>query len=188
MGLEVKSSPRTAAATCQPGTISPMNACVCTHPSAAAAGASWWSRGAGRPRWSEVTPGLWVGGRQRRRSPTDPNLDRFALVVSLDQNTADEEQTAGEEWQRFFPDGQLPSWLPELAAEIAIRHRDGDRILIRCREGINRSALVAGLTLLELQPATGCAVVAQLRGRRHPHILARRAYAQHLCDRTRQER
>jgi len=80
-------------------------------------------------------------------------------------------------WLRLFPDGALPDDLATLADTIAVRLHDGALVLVRCSEGINRSALLTGLVLQRLLPAPAVPVPDHLRQVRHPHVLARASYA-----------
>jgi protein-tyrosine phosphatase len=83
----------------------------------------------------------------------------------------------------YFPitDGELPTLhklhaLARLGAELL---REGERILVHCQMGLNRSALLAGLILVHYG-VPGPAALAQLQARR-PGALFNQHFADHLA-------
>jgi hypothetical protein len=139
--------------------------------------------------WDEVVPGLWLGGHdcQFTGSPQGdchPG-DHFDMVVSLHHRE-------GAEWQptndavhlRYsMADADLDpdhhTRLDELASHVEGAVRNGDKVLVRCRAGINRSALVVGLALLKMGWTTGEAV-ARMRAVRSPYVLFNESFVQYL--------
>jgi hypothetical protein len=105
--------------------------------------------GTGRPEPTElertcveVQPRLWIGGAFADRPP---DLD---LVVTLDEAAVALGGDQVAEVRSPFPDSR---WLPVDAArlEVALDATGccAGTVLVRCRHGLNRSGLVAGLLL-----------------------------------------
>ena len=92
---------------------------------------------------AEVIPGLWIGGALA------PVPDMAAVVVTLDEAAHSVGRSGVIEVRAPFPDSR---WQPvgraplETAVEAAADNLD-DGVYIRCRHGLNRSALVAALAL-----------------------------------------
>ena len=90
-----------------------------------------------------VVPGLWLGG------VFAPVPDRAAVVVTLDETAPPLGRSGVIEVRAPFLDSR---WQPvdrgqlESAVEAAADKLDGG-VYIRCRHGLNRSALVAALAL-----------------------------------------
>jgi hypothetical protein len=119
--------------------------------------------------WSEITPGLWVGGTHdddavdvARRSHRSGNFydilddaeigpDQFDAVVTL-YAWARPVDWGVEELRWGFGDGRISSVDPgpmvETVAWAFKRWRAGKRVLIRCQAGLNRSSLIAALVLM----------------------------------------
>lgn len=140
---------------------------------------TWEQLGTARPRWSQAAERLWFGGTQQARAAAGPDLAAFDLLVTLDAAVARTEPVAPGpgHWLRPFPDGVLPDGLATLADTIAATIHDGALVLVRCSEGINRSALLTGLVLQRHTTAPAVPVPDHLRQVRHPHVLARASYA-----------
>jgi protein-tyrosine phosphatase len=94
--------------------------------------------------------------------PKTPNHDLYVYFPITDDDEA-------------LPDLSKLSAIARLGAELV---RDGQRVLVHCGMGFNRSALVAGLILTELG-MTGPAAVARLRERR-PGALFNELFADYL--------
>ena len=84
---------------------------------------------------AEILTGMAIGGAD---APIPPAI---AVVVSLDELARPVHDPRVTEARHPFPDSR---WHPADAATAP-----ADNVLIRCRHGINRSALVAGLVLRE---------------------------------------
>ena len=97
----------------------------------------------------------------------------FGLIVTL---YADAQPAPwGVEEIRFgFPDGNLTESAIERVLRIALTAHDrwiaGERVLIRCQAGVNRSGLVTALVLM-LQGMSAEEAIALLRERRSPMVL-----------------
>lgn len=119
--------------------------------------------------WSEIIPGLWMGGDER--SP----VGEFDHVVSL--CPWGEQCTPGPpgqtEW--FIPDAELPDDAEEhiwrIARDVSDRLDRGEAVLVRCQMGINRSGLIVAATLL-VRGWSPPEAIAQVRRRRDPLALS----------------
>ncbi|MGW0605421.1 protein-tyrosine phosphatase family protein [Streptomyces sp. NPDC002640] len=125
--------------------------------------------------WNEIVPDLWMGGHQW----TDPTGElraavvgtQFDLVVSLFTRPGHGPGTTVEHLIAEIPDGPLgPDQIhtvQQLAGLTAQAVRRGDRVLVRCHSGYNRSGLVVAQALTELGHPVDAAV-ALVRRRRSP--------------------
>lgn len=141
--------------------------------------------------WSEVMPGLWQGGTHwsdeigfgRREAPAI-TADDFDLVVTMyaDANPVD---WFVEEIRLGVMDGPIEVVdLPRILRAAKHAHqswKNGDRVLIRCQAGWNRSGLVTALVLiLDGMPATEA--IDLIRERRSPQALCNRSFANWLVE------
>lgn len=129
----------------------------------------------------EILPGLFQGGTEDDHTVGDPRpVDhyrgerRFDLVVTL---YADAQPAPwGVEEMRFgFPDSDLTeSAIRRVMRMARLAHERwvaGDRVLVRCQAGVNRSGLVTALILMhDGMPAEEA--IALIRQRRSPVVLA----------------
>ena len=112
------------------------------------------------PLHSKILDDLFQGGtddeattyRGEKRLPTVGDPRPFDSVVSLCAYTLPVGWLVKE--MRFaFPDGPLEPWtIPEIEALADWIHKQwkaGDRVLIRCQAGLNRSSLVTALVLMK---------------------------------------
>ena len=112
------------------------------------------------PLHSKILDDLFQGGtddeattyRGEKRLPTVCDPKPFDSVVSLCAYTLPVGWLVKE--MRFaFPDGPLEPWtIPEIEALADWIHKQwkaGDRVLIRCQAGLNRSSLVTALVLMK---------------------------------------
>ena len=153
---------------------------------------SRWTHGvAAWPSFSpdEIVPGLWQGGTADDQvvgypAPADHYAfnSPFDLVVTL---YADAQPAPwGVEEIRFgFYDGALSAQSAETAIRIArvvsARLARGQRVLVRCQAGVNRSGLVSALVLM-LQGHEPAEAIALLRERRSPMVLCNRDFERWL--------
>lgn len=109
---------------------------------------------------------------------------RFDLVVTL---YADAQPAPwGVEEIRFgFPDGRLTESAIERVLRIALTAHNrwiaGERVLIRCQAGVNRSGLVTALVLM-LQGMSADEAIALLRERRSPMVLSNSDFERFLRE------
>jgi protein-tyrosine phosphatase len=153
--------------------------------------------------WDEVVDGLWLGGHDCQPDGYPPRGDclitpehGFDLVVSLYKRLSHDfavgRKTPDE---RFDPpsgvthmyhqmaDGDLDpahhTRLDELAAHVEDAVRHGDKVLVRCQAGLNRSALVTGLALMKMGWKAADAI-SWMREVRSPYVLFNRDFTDHL--------
>jgi len=109
--------------------------------------------------WDQVMPGLWQGGQLKRgASYKDQHVlvrDEFDRVFSFFWDNDGNGPDPGV-WHEHYriPDGLLSA--AELAKvrlfalEVAGMTQLGDKVLVRCQAGYNRSGLVVGFALIEM--------------------------------------
>lgn len=138
----------------------------------------------------EIMPRLWQGGTEDDGVIGYPAPDNhyrmgahdFDVVVTL---YADAQPAPwGVEEMRFgFPDSNLSEFAIAKAVRLAraahARWASGERVLIRCQAGVNRSGLVMALVLM-LEGYTAEAAIAVIRRQRSPFVLSNRHFEQWL--------
>lgn len=124
---------------------------------------------------SNVFPRIWIGGYP----PIDRRLSFFSMVVLC----AREYQPDRVSWDGIVVRARLDD-VPMIdradlrdavgAARLVVDEvRRGGKVLVTCAAGRNRSALVAGMAMLQLSPRMPAEdVMAEIRSRRHPHCLS----------------
>ena len=138
------------------------------------------------PSWpdpvpTEILPGLWQGATSESSllgQPIKPNHYRgerpFDLIITLYAD-AQPAPWGVEEIRYGFPDAELDpndfDRVRDIAAYVAKRWNRGDRVLIRCQAGVNRSGLVTALVLLAegWRPRR---ILEHLRACRSPNVLS----------------
>ncbi|MEU3460660.1 protein phosphatase [Streptomyces sp. NPDC006733] len=146
-------------------------------------------RGTPEPQapWNEILPGLWMGGHSWRDSQGEVHqavVDReFALVISLFTRPGHGPAPGVEHRVAEIPDDPLTS------AQLAVVHQlaqytaqaigEGQRTLVRCCAGFNRSGLLVGQALIEqgYAPATAIDLIRQ---RRSPWALNNGIFEEYL--------
>ncbi len=143
------------------------------------------------PSWTpdEILPGLFMGGTHDDRTVADPmplrGLGRgteFDAVVTL-YAWAQPVDWEVEELRYGFGDGALHG--SDLHRVIRAAHwahdrwQAGDKVLVRCQAGLNRSGLVTALVLLLAgwEPADA---IRHIRTQRSPHALFNRHFVRWL--------
>lgn len=128
---------------------------------------------------SNIAPRLWVGGRP----PFDRALPQFDMLVLCAQELQPEHLAfQGRVVRSPIPDGHLSN--AELATAlrasraVAEAISSGDRALVTCAAGMNRSALVACLALAWVTRMSADELVRLVRSRRHPQAL----FNDHFCE------
>lgn len=136
---------------------------------------------------SEVYPRLWQSGTPSDDVLVPPGVipSPWAPSVSASQFDACLTLTpvAGpvgarvDEMRVTFPDcgrdGVPVESLMEACSWAALRHQAGQRVLVRCRGGANRSGLAAGLILAHLEPTWSWEdILTCLRSKRHATVLS----------------
>lgn len=142
------------------------------------------------PAPTEILPGLWQGGTSESSllgQPTKPGHYRgrrpFDLIVTLYAD-AQPAPWGVEEIRYGFPDAELDPHdldrVREIAAYAAERWKAGDRVLVRCQAGVNRSGLVTALILL-LDGWQPDEIVEHLRARRSSRVLSNDDFRAVVC-------
>jgi hypothetical protein len=131
------------------------------------------------PLWSEIEPGLWMGGTADddvtgygRNNPVLTN-EHFDTVVTLYALASPVDWYVKEVRLGFFDHSEVDLDEHDLAHAARAAFRDwskGRRVLIRCQAGWNRSGLITALALM-LAGKTANDAIALIRKRRSPHAL-----------------
>ena len=119
--------------------------------------------------WNEVIPGLWIGGSLR----DVPTLRDFDHVITL-WRRASPASYGVDERVCAFPDTDVPpiEMLDRLAASIEHHRLNlGERVLVRCQLGLNRSALVIAHTMTTKYDISPAEAISYLRIVRSPYVL-----------------
>jgi len=144
------------------------------------------------PLYSEILPNLWQGGteddetihRGQKRLPTMSDRKEFDVVVTLDTYTLPVGWLVKE--LRFgFPDGPVDAEIYEQVELISdwafIEWHAGNRVLVRCQAGLNRSGLITGLILLKSGKKAD-EVVKLIRSKRGDYALSNDQFLQYLLN------
>jgi hypothetical protein len=133
----------------------------------------------GEPLWSEVEPGLWMGGtadddvtRYGKSTPAITN-EHFDTVVTLYAQANPVDWYVKEIRLGFFDHSEVDLDEHDLAHAARAAFRDwsrGKRVLVRCQAGWNRSGLITALTLM-LAGRSAEDAIELIRERRSPHAL-----------------
>lgn len=135
--------------------------------------------------WNEVAPGLFQGGHDVRSQSATACVvtDEFDLVVSLTTRAGFGPDEGIEHVVLRLADAAIdPSTadrVDEVAGRVADAVRDGQRVLVRCAGGLNRSGLVVASALVR----AGCTpdeAIAAVRAARGPWALTNPGFVVHL--------
>ncbi|MFG2333377.1 protein phosphatase [Streptomyces sp. NPDC048604] len=137
--------------------------------------------------WSEIIPGLWMGGHFWDDGSGIPRpavaKSEFSLVVSLFTRSGHGPDDGVDHLVHEIPDNPLTfeqlGAVREAAAATAAAVRDGRPTLVRCFAGYNRSGLVTAQALVELGLDAEEAV-ALIRRRRSSWALHNEVFVQYL--------
>ncbi|MEV5545237.1 dual specificity protein phosphatase [Streptomyces sp. NPDC052309] len=137
--------------------------------------------------WSEIVPGLWMGGHEFRRHAGQLEFavvrDEFDLVQTLLRLPGHGPDPGVEHHVWPIPDGPLDG--TQLAgvirlAEAAVEALDeGRRVLVRCYHGYNRSGLVIAHALMR-RGGTAEEAIRLIRSRRSPWALHNELFVEYL--------
>lgn len=152
-----------------------------------------WVRHDEVPHWrgSEVLPGLFMGGTAddavtwHAAEPSDFDLDKpYDAVVTL-YAWAQPVGWEVEELRYGFGDATMDlvdlSRLQRTAQWAWERWKVGDRVLVRCQAGLNRSGLVTALVLMR-EGYTADEAITLLRHRRSPWALCNDEFVRWLLE------
>ncbi|MFS8198779.1 protein phosphatase [Streptomyces sp. CWNU-52B] len=137
--------------------------------------------------WSEIVPGLWMGGHEYTGRSGEPEFavvhDEFDLVLTLLRLPGHGPDTGVEHHVWPIPDGPLDG--TQLAGVIRLARTarealdDGRRVLVRCYHGYNRSGLVVAHALvLAGRPADEA--IRLIRSHRSPWALHNDLFVEYL--------
>lgn len=142
--------------------------------------------------WNEIVPGLFMGGQEKRMaSLLDFESGKVRVAAEFDAVFSFYWAPCGWEGPDDdiahihypIPDGALCevelTQLQDYARMIAENVRAGNKVLVRCQAGLNRSGLVVGFALMELGYAPRAAI-AQIRLRRSPDALCNKEFVRYL--------
>lgn len=137
--------------------------------------------------WTEVLPGLWQGGTDdddtidvaAKTYYGTPNITKaeFDAVVTLYAWARPVDWEVEELRWGFYDSQELPEW-EKLAAAVNwayIRWQNGQRVIIRCQAGLNRSGLITALVLIRHGWSADSAIQL-LRDTRSPWVLCNRDF------------
>jgi hypothetical protein len=143
------------------------------------------------PLWSEILPGLWLGGTDDDDTietgvdtykPRMITKDDFDTVVTL-YSWAQPVDWLVEEVRYGFYDseiGHIDFSAVERAADFAYQAwKSGKRILIRCQAGINRSSLVMAHVLMK-DKYTAREAIDLMREKRSKAVLLNKHFVDYL--------
>ncbi|MGW3286478.1 protein-tyrosine phosphatase family protein [Streptomyces sp. NPDC001002] len=137
--------------------------------------------------WSEIVPGLWMGGHEFRGTSGQLEFavvrDEFDLVQTLLRLPGHGPDPGVEHHVWPIPDGPLDG--TQLAGVIRLARAasdamdEGRKVLVRCYSGYNRSGLVVAQTLVQRGGAADEAI-RLIRGRRSPWALHNELFVDYL--------
>lgn len=137
--------------------------------------------------WTPIRDGLWMGGTYEvlvdgSRHAPHISVDSFETVVTLFAD-APPARAGVKEFRLGFEDQEtLDVDLTSLYQLVQLAHTEwvsGNRVLIRCEGGWNRSGLVTALVLMMTGELANDAV-AELRSQRGPLVLSNKAFERWL--------
>lgn len=145
------------------------------------------------PLHSKILDDLYQGGtddeatvyRGNKRLPTVGDPRPFDSVISLCAYTLPVGWLVKE--MRFaFPDGPLEPWtikeIEAIADWIYAQWKAGDRVLIRCQAGMNRSSLMTALVLMR-DGLSADEAIALIRKQRSEYCFSNKHFVEYLQNR-----
>jgi protein-tyrosine phosphatase len=128
-------------------------------------------------RLYKVCDGLYIGGTPRDLGEVSGNGIGAVVALHGPDRSAEAAEHGLGYWHLPLPDGRVrPGLLQERVELVTKLARDGG-VLVHCRAGRNRSALVAALAYAQLTGCTGAMALAHVRAVRpravaNPHFEA----------------
>jgi hypothetical protein len=146
--------------------------------------------------YSEILPGLFMGGTHDDdvvyAKPTDKhkiNINKFDCVITM-YAWANPTDWGVEEIRYGIPDSDINDANIKKLLDIAYwgyqRWLSGEKVLIRCQAGLNRSGLITSLILI-MDGLSPMAVVNLIREKRTPFALFNQNYVTWLTEQARDE-
>ncbi|MFJ6083554.1 protein phosphatase [Streptomyces sp. NPDC092369] len=137
--------------------------------------------------WSEIVPGLWMGGHEFRGTSGQLEFavvrDEFDLVQTLLRLPGHGPDPGAEHHVWPIPDGPLDG--TQLAGVIRLARAasdamdEGRKVLVRCYSGYNRSGLVVAQTLVQ-RGGSADEAIRLIRTRRSPWALHNELFVDYL--------
>ena len=146
--------------------------------------------------YSEILPGLFMGGTHDEdvvyAKPTDKhkiNINKFDCVITM-YAWANPTDWGVEEIRYGIPDSDINDANIKKLLDIAYwgyrRWLSGEKVLIRCQAGLNRSGLITSLILI-MDGLSPMAAVNLIREKRTPFALFNQNYVTWLTEQARDE-
>ena len=148
--------------------------------------------------WSEILPNLWLGGTADNDLVGDKHCEFDRKLISIKKRNFDSVYTFYAhanpvDWlvrdfrYGYFDSPDTEHFTPELMwriAENAWRDwKSGDKVLIRCQAGLNRSSLIMCLVLM-LEGFTAENAIKVMRSQRHEKVLFNPHFVEWLLNAT----
>jgi len=139
--------------------------------------------------WSEILPGLWMGGTVNRAQlgyselPEITNL-LFDTVATLYADALPVDWYVKEFRLGFYDHDKVDIDSQDLDQVVSAIHQDwrsGKRVLVRCQAGWNRSGLIVGLVLMR-EGMSAQDAIDLIRERRSSDALCNRTFEQFLRE------
>lgn len=139
--------------------------------------------------WNEIMPDMWMGGMYFGPSMAAcvPE-DQFDVVVSMAGRGAMGTRVKNDRVTQhlfYIDDGQLGplemQYVMEAAQLVSEYWAEGDKILVRCNMGLNRSGLIVALALID-HGNEAQAVIDRIRSRRSPNALCNEWFVKYILE------
>ena len=140
--------------------------------------------------WSEILPGLWMGGTSDGATIGAPGTRveitnfHFDTVATLYADALPVDWYVKELRLGFFDHNQVDVDEHDLNQVVDSLYRDwqaGKRVLIRCQAGWNRSGLITGLVLMR-EGFSAAEAIDLIRRMRSPNALCNSTFEQYLKE------
>ena len=142
------------------------------------------------PLYSEILPGIWQGGTATEDTVFETARPQRASITKKDFDTvitayawANPCDWGVKEVRYCFYDSDMTDVdLEKLNSVVETAYKDwksGNRVLVRCQLGVNRSGLITALVLMK-DGYTAEQAVQLIRERRSPCVLSNQDFFRHL--------
>lgn len=139
--------------------------------------------------WDEIMPDMWMGGMYfgPQMTPCAPD-GQFDVVVSMAGRGAMATRANNPDVIQhlfYIDDGQLGplemQYVMEAAQLVSEYWAEGDKILVRCNMGLNRSGLIVALALID-HGNEAQKVIDRIREKRSPNALCNEWFIKYILD------
>lgn len=139
-------------------------------------------------KWNEIVPNLWMGGMLYgpTAEPCKPSQEDFDVCVSMAGRGHPTLQLPDTKFFHSFliPDGVLHAEEKTFVHEAVVRvinhmHR-GNKVLVRCQAGYNRSGLVVALALIDMDYGDPDDIIALIREKRSKWALCNPRFVDYI--------